>query len=38
MLGSPLLAFMPDGLVVDWNPAAEAIFGYSRDEAVGRSL
>jgi diguanylate cyclase (GGDEF)-like protein/PAS domain S-box-containing protein len=27
-----------DGLVVDWNPAAEQTFGYSRDEAVGREL
>ncbi|HEV2874335.1 MAG TPA: EAL domain-containing protein [Thermoleophilaceae bacterium] len=27
-----------DGQVVDWNPAAEQTFGYSRDEAVGRQL
>jgi PAS domain S-box-containing protein len=27
-----------DGVVVDFNPAAEATFGYSRDEAVGRRL
>jgi PAS domain-containing protein len=27
-----------DGIVVDFNPAAEATFGYSRDEAVGRRL
>ena len=26
------------GEVVDFNPAAEATFGYSRDEAVGRQL
>ena len=26
------------GSVVDFNPAAEATFGYSRDEAVGRPL
>jgi PAS domain S-box-containing protein len=26
------------GLVVEWNPQAEAIFGYVRDEAIGRSL
>jgi EAL domain-containing protein (putative c-di-GMP-specific phosphodiesterase class I) len=27
-----------DGRVVDWNPAAEQTFGYTRDEAVGREL
>ena len=27
-----------DGAVLDFNPAAEATFGYSRDEAVGRPL
>lgn len=26
------------GIIVDWNPAAEAIFGWSRDEAIGRPL
>jgi two-component system cell cycle sensor histidine kinase/response regulator CckA len=26
------------GIVVEWNPAAEATFGYSRDEAHGRDL
>jgi diguanylate cyclase (GGDEF)-like protein/PAS domain S-box-containing protein len=28
----------PDGRVVDWNPAAEQTFGYSRDEAIGSDL
>lgn len=27
-----------DGLVVDFNPAAEAIFGYGRDAVIGRSV
>ncbi len=27
-----------DGLVRDWNPAAESTFGYARAEAVGREL
>src|SRR5215831_1625937 len=26
------------GRVVEWNPQAETIFGYSRDEAAGRAL
>jgi len=26
------------GFIVDWNPAAEAIFGWSRAEALGRPL
>ena len=27
-----------DGLVVDWNPASEHTFGYSRDEALGKPV
>ena len=27
-----------NGLVVDWNPAAERAFGYSYDEAVGKEI
>ena len=27
-----------DGFVVDWNPAAERMFGYSHQAAVGREL
>ncbi len=27
-----------DGLVVEWNPQAEAVFGYSRQEAIGQRL
>ncbi|MDP9274685.1 MAG: PAS domain S-box protein [Chloroflexota bacterium] len=27
-----------DGLVTDWNPAAERIYGYTADEAVGSNL
>ena len=26
------------GLISDWNPQAEKIFGWSRQEALGRSL
>src|SRR5260370_9343652 len=27
-----------DGLITSWNPQAERIFGWSRDEAVGRPM
>ena len=27
-----------DGTVTEWNPAAEVMFGYSKDEAVGKIL
>jgi PAS domain S-box-containing protein len=27
-----------EGIIREWNPAAESMFGYSRDEALGQSL
>jgi PAS domain S-box-containing protein len=33
-----IIAADRDGVIHFWNPGAERIFGYSRDEAVGRSL
>ena len=27
-----------EGIITDWNPQAEAMFGWSRDEALGREL
>jgi PAS domain S-box-containing protein len=33
-----VLAVSPDGRVLHWNRAAEAIFGYAADEAQGRLL
>ena len=34
----PTLIFDCDGVLVDWNPQAEATFGWARDEAIGRVL
>jgi protein-histidine pros-kinase len=33
-----LVAISVEGRVLFWNQSAEAIFGYTRDEAVGRSM
>ncbi|HEY5196731.1 MAG TPA: PAS domain S-box protein [Solirubrobacteraceae bacterium] len=33
-----ITAFDADGVVTAWNPAAELMFGYSADEAVGRRV
>ena len=27
-----------DGLVIDFNPAAERLFGYAREDAIGRDI
>lgn len=31
------IAVGPDGYITDWNPAAEHMFGWSRQQAVGKS-
>jgi protein-histidine pros-kinase len=33
-----LIALSPDGKVLFWSQGAQRIFGYARDEAVGRSI
>ncbi len=33
-----LLVLSPEGLVLEWNPAAELIFGYKQADVQGRSL
>lgn len=36
--GDAIVAADAQGRIVVWNPAAERLFGYSRDEALGRAL
>lgn len=33
-----IYARTPDGRIASWNPSAERLFGYSRDEIIGRSI
>jgi PAS domain S-box-containing protein len=36
--GDAIIVADPEGLIRLWNPAAERIFGYRADEALGQSL
>jgi PAS domain S-box-containing protein len=36
--GDAIIAANADGSIVSWNPAAERIFGYTEEEALGGSL
>ncbi|MCB9552767.1 MAG: PAS domain S-box protein [Myxococcales bacterium] len=36
-IGEGLVVTRLDGTIVDWNPAAERMFGYARHEAIGRT-
>jgi PAS domain S-box-containing protein len=38
MAGDAIVAAGADGAIVLWNPGAERIFGYTEQEALGRSL
>lgn len=33
-----VIAYDLEGRIVTWNPAAEKLYGYSKDEAIGQSL
>jgi len=33
-----ILATAPDGKIIYWNPGAQSVFGYSSEEAAGRTL
>jgi diguanylate cyclase (GGDEF)-like protein/PAS domain S-box-containing protein len=34
----PIIGLTLDGLIADWNPAAERLYGYSAEEALGESI
>ncbi|MGE5303458.1 MAG: PAS domain S-box protein [Alphaproteobacteria bacterium] len=36
--GDAIIAAGADGRIIFWNPAAERIFGFAAEEAIGRSL
>ena len=37
-LGHAVITTDPDGVVVYWNPAAEELYGWTAEEAVGRDI
>ena len=36
--GDAMIAADPEGKIILWNPAAERMFGFSAEEALGRTL
>ena len=37
-LGQAVITTDPDGVVVHWNPAAEQLYGWTAQEAIGRNI
>ena len=37
-LGQAVITTDPDGVVVYWNPAAEQLYGWTAQEALGRNI
>lgn len=37
-IGDAVIVSGPDGAITLWNPAAEYMFGYTQEEALGKSL
>src|SRR5215831_6179504 len=37
-IGDAVIISGPDGAITLWNPAAERMFGFTQDEALGKSL
>ena len=37
-VGDAIIAADPEGKIILWNPAAERMFGFSAEEALGRTL
>ena len=33
-----MIAFLPDGTITDWNPAADRLYGYTAQEMIGGSV
>ena len=34
----PVIGFTPDGVITEWNPAAERMYGHTAEQALGQSV